>query len=55
MPRRGKCRVPHPGSAGWRGDIGVVFVQGMQEREVRRESRSSQDVGDMATALRAEI
>ena len=36
-------------------DIGVVFVQGMHEGEVRRGSLSSQHVGDMATALRAEI
>jgi hypothetical protein len=35
--------------------IGVVFVQGMHEGEVRRGSRSSQHAGDMATALRPQI
>ena len=35
-------------------DIGVV-VQGMHEGEVKRGSLSSQHVGNMATALRAEI
>ena len=36
-------------------DSGGVVVQGMHEGEARRGSLSSQHVGNMATALRAEI